>query len=154
MSTTIDHCGNGEKTAVFVVTIDRSQSLEEMIEAGRYDEINEAIRLVNFPWKRKGTKDVELTLVQFERPLAPGEIRKVLEARGYRPAYIEELLALGKEQPELQRTIPIVALGSGRIIRGRRHAAFLGGSESSRALGLAVIYRRWSIYYRFAFVKE
>jgi hypothetical protein len=144
----------GEKTAVFTVTIDRSQSLEEMIEAGRYNEVNSAIRSVNFPWKRKGTKAVDLTLVQFDRPLAPGEIKRLMEGRGYRPAYIEEFLALGKEEPDLQRKIPIVALGSGRIIQGRRRAACLAGSESSRSLGLAVIYRRWSIYYRFAFVRK
>ena len=142
------------KRAVFIVTIDRTQSLEEAIEAGRYDEVNDAVLSVNFPWKRKGIKEVELTLVQFERPMAPGEIKKLMAARGYRSAFIEELLALGKEQPDLQRKIPIVALGSGRIIRRRRHATYLGGSASSRVLGLAVIYRRWSTCYRFAFVNE
>lgn len=144
----------GQRMALFVVSIDQSQSLDELIEAGRYDEINPGIRLVNFPWKRKGTRRVELTLVQFDRLLAPGEIRKLMEGRGYRHAFIEELLALGREQPELQRSIPIVALGSGRIIQGRRHVVCLGGSASSRSLTLAVIYRRWSIYYRFAFVKK
>jgi hypothetical protein len=153
MSATLDRVA-GEKTATFIVTIDRSQSLEEMIEAGRYDEVNEAIRLVNFPWKRKGTKEVELTLIQFDRPFAPGEITKLMKGRRHRAAYIEELLALGREQPNLQRGIPIVALGSGRIIRGRRHAACLSGSESSRALQLAVVYRRWSIYCKFAFVRK
>jgi hypothetical protein len=144
----------GERTAVFCVSIDRSESLNEMIEAGRYDEINEAIRSVNFPWKRKGTVHVEVTLVQFDRGLEAGEIRRIMDARGYRPAFIEHLLALGRDEPDLQRTIPIVALGSGRIIKGRRYAVCLGGSASSRSLGLTVVYRRWSIYYRFAFVKK
>lgn len=145
---------NGERQENFTVTIDRGQSLNESIDSGRYDEVNEAIRLVNFPWKRKGCRKVELMLVQFDRHLAPGEIKKMMSGRGYRPAFIEELLALGREQPDLQREIPIVALGSGRIIRGRRHAVFLGGSAATRVLGLVVIYRRWSIYYRFAFVRK
>lgn len=145
---------NTERRTVLTATIDRSQSLEELIEAGRYDEVDSAIRLVNFPRKRKGKREVELTLVQFARPLAPGEIRKLMEARGYRAAFIEELLALGCEQPDLQRTIPIVALGSGRIIEGRRRATCLSGSQSTRSLQLAAIYRRWSIYYRFAFVRK
>jgi hypothetical protein len=145
---------SGERTAVFYVSIDRSESLNQMIQAGRYDEINEAIRLVNFPWKRKGSVQVEVTLVQLDRAFETGEIRKLMDARGYRPAFIEHLLALGRDEPDLQRTIPIVALGSGRIIKGRRYAACLGGSASSRSLGLAVIYRRWSRYYRFAFVKK
>jgi hypothetical protein len=144
----------GERTAVFCVSIDRSESLNEMIEAGRYDKIDEAIRAVNFPWKRKGTVKVEVTLVQFDRVLEAGEIRKLMDARGYRPAFIEHLLALGRDEPDLQRTIPIVALGSGRIIKSRRYAACLGGSASARSLGLTAIYRRWSRYYRFAFVKK
>jgi hypothetical protein len=125
-----------------------------MIEDSRYDEINEAIRAVNFPWKRKGTVKVEVTLIQFDRALEAGEIRKLMDARGYRPAFIEHLLALGREEPDLQRTIPIVALGSGRIIKGRRYAVCLGGSRSLRSLNLVVIYRRWSRYYRFAFVRK
>jgi hypothetical protein len=146
--------GRGERSAVFVVSVNRWESLGEMIEAGRYDEINEAIRLVNFPWKRKGSKEVELTLIQFDRPLEAGEIKRIMAARGYRPAFIEELLALGRDEPDLQRTIPIVALGSGRIIKGRRYAACLGGSRSLRSLNLVVIYSRWSFYYRFAFIKK
>ena len=145
---------NGERQKTFTVTIDQSQSLNESIDAGRYDEVNEAIRSVNFPWKRKGSRKVELLLVQFDRPLAPGEIRKLMENRGYRPAFIEELLALGREQPDIQRKIPIVALGSGRIIQGRRRATCLGGSQSTRSLQLVVIYRRWSACYRFVFIKE
>jgi hypothetical protein len=144
----------GERQDVFIVTIDRSQSLDKLIVAGRYDEVESAVWLVNFPWKRKGTKEVALTLVQFDRPLAPGEIKKLMGARGYRAAFAEELLTLGKEQPDLQRTIPIVALGSGRIIDGRRRAVCLSGSQSTRSLGLAVIYRKWSIYYRLAFVRK
>jgi hypothetical protein len=144
----------GERQVLFTVTICRGQSIEEMIEAGCYDEVNSEIRLVIFPWKRKGSRKVELTLTQFDLPLAPGKIKRLMASRGYRPAYVEELLALGKEQPEPQRRIPIVALGSGRIARSRRYAVCLGGSESSRSLGLVVIYRRWSIYYRFVFVKK
>lgn len=143
-----------EKTTVFVVTIDQAESFEEMIKAGQYDEVNSAVRSVSFPWKRKGSKKVELTLVQFDRPLAPGEMTRLMEARRYRPAFIEELLALGKEHPDLQRRIPIVALGSGRIIQARRHAACPSGSQSSRCLQLAVIYRRWSTCYRFALVRR
>src|SRR6266446_4765052 len=98
---------NGERQEVFVVTIDCGQSLDEMIKVGGYDEISEAVRLVTFPWKRKGIREVELTLVQFAYPLAPGEAKKLMAGRGYRPAYVEELLALGREQPDLQRRNPI-----------------------------------------------
>jgi hypothetical protein len=78
----------------------------------------------------------------------------LMKKPGYRSATIEELLALGSQHPELQRTIPIVGLGSARVVKNRRYVPCLGGSEASRTLTLAVIYRRWSIYYRFGFVKE
>jgi hypothetical protein len=145
---------NGERTAVFTVPVDHGQTLNEMIAAGRYDEVNDAVRTVSFPIKRRSRKLVEITLIQFERAYASWELITLMEARGYRPAFIEELLALGREQPDLQRRIPIVALGSGRIIQGRRRAVCLGGSESSRHVQLAVIYRKWSIYYRFAFIRK
>ena len=35
-----------------------------------------------------------------------------MQREGFRPARIEELLALGAQHPELQRSFPIVALGS------------------------------------------
>ena len=35
-----------------------------------------------------------------------------MDKRGYRPATIEELLALGESHPALQREFPIIALGS------------------------------------------
>lgn len=145
---------NGERTAVFIVTVDHGQSLEEMIAAGYYDEVDSAVQTVSFPIKRKSRKRVEITLIQFDHHYAGVEAWALMEARGYRPAFIEDLLALGKEYPRLQRKSPIVALGSGRIIQGRRRSVCLGGSESTRTLQLVAIYRRWSIYYRFAFIRK
>lgn len=145
---------NGERQEVFTATVDDGQSLEEMIAAGGYDEVDPVVLSVSFPIKQRCRKMVEITLIQFERAYASWELIALMEARGYRPAFIEELLALGKEQPDLQRRIPIVALGSGRIIQGRRRAVVLGGSASSRHLQLAVIYRKWSIYHRFAFIRK
>ena len=145
---------NGERQEVFTVTVDDGQPLEEMIAAGGYDEVDPVVLSVSFPIKRRCRKLVEITLIQFERAYASWELIALMEARGYRPAFIEELLALGKEQPDLQRRIPIVALGSGRIIQGRRRAVCLGGSASIRHVQLAVIYRKWSMYHRFAFIRK
>jgi hypothetical protein len=39
---------NGERTAVFIVTVDHGQSLEEMIAAGCYDEVDNAVQTVSF----------------------------------------------------------------------------------------------------------
>jgi hypothetical protein len=144
----------GETQAVFNVQVDYSLSLGQMIAAGEYDETNGDINPRNFRLEGAGCRKVELTLVQFSRAMAPLELVTLMERRGYRPATIEELLALGREQPDLQRSIPIVALGSGLRRHDRRYVPCLGGSAFVRSLVLVVIYRRWSNCYRFVFVKK
>jgi hypothetical protein len=138
----------------FDVRVDYSQSLSQMIAIGGYDKVSAEINARNFRLERSGFRPVEMLLVQPYSAVSPLELVAMMKPRRFCPAFIEELLALGKEQPGLQRKIPIVALGSGRIIHGRRHVVCLAGGSASRSLALAVIYRRWSIYYRFAFVRE
>jgi hypothetical protein len=144
----------GERQEVFTVPVDYSQSLGQMIRAGEYDEINSDMNSRNFRLEGAGFREVELTLVQFSRLMAPLELAMLMERRGYRPATIEELLALGKAAGELQKTIPVVALGSGLVRKNRRYVPCLGGTASIRNLTLVVIYRRWSNCYRFLFVKR
>lgn len=144
----------GQQVEFFRVIVDRRTSLKRMIADGRYDEVQPLVRTVPYRRLMGGRKEVEIALVQFQHTFAPSEIKRLMKGHGYRPAYIEELLALGREYPDLQRRIPIAGIGSGRLIHGRRYALVLGGSESSRSATLAVIYRRWSPYYRFAFIKE
>jgi hypothetical protein len=144
----------GETQEVFTVPVDYSQSLEQMIAAGEYNETNGDINPRNFRLEGAGCREVELTLVQFSRAMAPLELVMLMNRRGYRPATIEELLALGKAERDLQRSIPIVALGSGLRRHDRRYVPCVGGSASVRNLTLVVIYRRWSGCYRFAFAKR
>jgi hypothetical protein len=144
-----------DETQIIVNTaVDYSRSLTKMIDDGHYDEVHRDITPRNFRLSARGFRQIELTLVQFKYPVAPLEAVMLMKERGYRPATIEEILALGSQHPELQRSIPIVGLGSARVVENRRYVLCLGGSQSTRELGLAVIYRRWSIYYRFAFVRE
>jgi hypothetical protein len=145
---------SGERRISLTLSVDYSQSLRKMIADGGYDEINGDITPRNFRLQATGFRQIDLILIQFEHPVAPLEAVVLMKKEGYRPATIEEILALGIEHPELQRSIPIVGLGSARVVENRRYVPCLGGSESSRSLGLAVIYRRWSIYYQFAFVRE
>jgi hypothetical protein len=144
----------GQRVAFFRVIVDRRASLERMIADGKYDEVTALVRTMRYQLGLGGRKEVEIALVQFQHTFSPSEIRGILKGHGYRAAYIEELLALGREQPDLQRVTPIAAIGSGRVVQGRRYAPCLGGSQSFRSLGSAVIYRRWSPYYRFVFVRE
>jgi hypothetical protein len=144
----------GELRLAVSVSVDYSRSLTQMIMAGRYDEVHRDITPRNFRLTATGFREIELNLVQFKRPVAPLEAVVLMKAEGYRPATIEELLALGSQYPELQKSVPIGALGSANVIQNRRFVPCLSGSLSHRALTLAIIYRRWSTCYRFAFVKE
>jgi len=145
---------NDQRDTIINVAVDYSRSLRKMIDDGYYDEVHRDITPRNFRLLATGFRQIELTLVQFKHPVAPLEAVMLKRREGYRPATIEEILALGNQHPEMQRRIPIVGLGSARLIGNRRYVPCLGGSEHERTLTLTVIYRRWSTYYRFAFVKE
>jgi hypothetical protein len=138
---------------VVTVAVDYSQSLTRMIADGHYDEVHRDITPRNFRLCSRGFRQIELALVQFKHPIAPLEAAMLMKANGYRPASLEELLTLGSQHPELQRKIPIVALGAPRVVKNRRYFPCLGGSNSYRLLTLAAIYRRWSTSYKFLFVK-
>ena len=145
---------NGERRESFSVAINYSESLRQMIEAGSYDEVSKDISPRNFYLQSVGHRRAELTLVQFGYAMSPFEMIERMKAQGFRPATIEELLAIGREKPDLQRTIPIVALGSSRTHGNSRWFPCLGGNRAKRTLTLAIMYRRWSIYYRFSFVSQ
>jgi hypothetical protein len=145
---------NDERLTTLVVAVDYSQSLNALISDGCYDSVHTEITPRNFRLSATGCWQQEMLLVQFRDSVAPLEAVVRMKEQGYRPAIIEELLALGSQYPDLQRSIPIVALGAARVVENRRYVVCLGGSQSARELGLVVMYRRWSIYYRFAFVKE
>ncbi len=140
-------------TQEFSVTVDYSQTLEEMIAAGHYDWKNSDINQDNFPVRGEGKKEVEVTLVHFNRLVESDEAIREMEAKGYRPATIEELLALGKEQPDLQRSFPIIALVYFGYVNDERRVPCLRKFGSKRHLYLGWFVDRWDDEdCRFAFV--
>jgi hypothetical protein len=143
-----------EKEEVLSVEVDCSQSLHWMISRGKYDRVSAEINPRNFRLTRRGLERTNIVLIQFERYVAPVEIVFLMRKRGLRPATLDELLAIGSQHPELQRARPIAALGSAHVVRNRRYVPCLTGSESERELALAVVYKRWSVYYGFAFVPQ
>jgi hypothetical protein len=78
-----------------------------------------------------------------------------MEKAGYRPARIEELLALGASQPELQKEFPIVALASvWRGPGGDRRVPYLRWDVAGRRLDLSWFEYGWTGDYRFAAVRK
>lgn len=144
----------GQRVEYFRVVVDRRASLDRMIADGGYDRVDPLVRTIPYRRLLGGRKEVEVALVQFQHTFAPSEIKRLMKSHGYSPAYIEELLAIGRDHPELQRRVPIAATGSGVFCNRRRYVPCLGGSKSIRTLDAAVMYRRWCPFYRFAFVKQ
>ncbi len=139
----------------FPVTVDYNLTIEEMVAAGKYDWSNSAISSKHFPSGGKGTSQVQIELVHFNRTMESDEVLRELDKQGLRPATLPELLAFGATYPEKQREFPVVALGSvWRSLDGDRNVAYLCGGDSGRGLHLDWLGVGWRADYRFAAVRK
>lgn len=109
------HRDRAEPADTYKVTVDYNQSLAEMVAAGKYDHVGKLITPEYFPHDRNClTEEVEIYLVCLNRGASrDDEAIAELDRMGFRPATLQELLALGAAYPDLQRRFWIVALGSG-----------------------------------------
>jgi len=97
------------------LVIDYSQNLKQMIIAGHYDWVNGNITESNFPFPKSLKGDellVSAKLFYFDCLISSEDVIAKMDKSSYRPANLTELLALGAEQPYLQKRFPIVALNS------------------------------------------
>lgn len=130
-------------------------SLEEMVEAGKYDYANSNINSGNFPVGEIQSQEEEVYLVHFDRSIGSEEVIRELDKMGLEPADIVQLLAIGEQYPELQRQFPIIALGSvWTRPGGSRYVPELWGGAAYRELGLGWFEGDWNPYYRFAAVRK
>ena len=141
--------------STFPLTLDYSQSLPTMIAAGGYDWVNSDITAEHFPITGEGQIEVEVTLFHFNRSMSSEPVLEELDQAGFRPAKIEELVALGVKERDLQKKFPIVALGSvWRGSDGRRYVPDLDWSGRGRSLGLLWLGDEWVGSCRFAAVRQ
>jgi len=126
-----------------------------MITVGHYDSVNTDIIADHFPVKGEGKKETEVVLFHFGKTTTSGQVISEMEKAGCRPAQIEELLALGASQPDLQKQFPIVALGSvWRDSDGHRDVPYLHWGGVGRDLLLRWFGRGWTEDYRFLAVRK
>jgi len=143
------------KRQVFKVVVDYAKSLEEMIEVGKYDNVNSDITSDHFPVTGTGQKEKEITLFHFNRSIFSNDAIAEMEKAGYHPALVEELLSLGAAYKELQKQFPIVALGSvWRYPDGSRHVPSLFWNGDERRLDLHCFESGWFVDWRFAAVRN
>lgn len=109
------------RSETFPVKVDYTQTLDEMIKAGKYTAKDRTITAENLPHEisGKGTVNVEVVLLQFSRDISSAEVKKEITSRGLEPVKIEHLLAFGAQHPEVQRKFEIAFLGACWIEMGR-----------------------------------
>ena len=120
----------------YPVTIDYTQSLREMIAAGKYDDVGPDITAQRFPLTGEGTVTTTVSLVHFAEPIGSAEASEELEKMCLRPAPLEHLLALHAQHPEVLGELELVALGSSWVQRTVRYIPCLDGWNRQRKLGL------------------
>lgn len=134
----------------YPLTIDHSRPFAEMVAAGGYDHVNEFLTEPSYQVRGSGAVGVEVDLVCLARDASTDEVLRTLESPGSRLGRIEELLALGAAEPDLQRSFPIVALGSvADYPAGYRRIPFLWGSPRVRHLDLRWDEHTWGENIRF-----
>ncbi|MBU2539652.1 hypothetical protein KJ786_00610 [Patescibacteria group bacterium] len=103
---------------IYNLTVDRTKTLAEMIKAGKYDCVNSDITQEHFPVVGSGKEEKEFILFDFKRNISSDDAIAEMSQAGCEPGDIADLLALGSDQPELQRQFPIVALKSSWRVPG------------------------------------
>lgn len=123
----------------YLVSVDRSLTLVQMIEAGGYDDHKDAVESITetrFPVDRSGSLQCEkdLFLVPPSRDgITTTEWKAELEANGWELEQTPELLALGAKHPDLQREHFIIAFGSSwRNPDGDLYSPVLWGDRGER----------------------
>jgi len=157
----------------YKVMVDYSMSLEDMIAAGNYDEVNGTYKMFlagrsirgvdhweNFHPQRekKGMEEVEVFLVHLDEYLWFHLIETELERLGLKSATFVELLALGAAHPELQREFPIVSLASLQTGPGAHHRPTLEKNSFNGERVLDLYFRhhndKWQKDWRFLAVRK
>jgi len=139
------------------LTTDYSKSLYEMIEAGKYDIKNNSIISKNFPIPENFLNLYVIAICKlfyFYENYNSEEMKAEIKKSGYQVANLFEILAFGKIYPNLQRTFPIIGLGT--IWRDPSSSLYVPGltnKQSRRCLDLFTLKGIWPSNCRFLGVK-
>jgi hypothetical protein len=143
----------------FVLNIDYSRPLAEVVAAGNYSYASSNITEENFPTDKgdpevvgnpTGVNVTQAVLVHLDRVVDSDDVLAELERQGLRPGTMFELAYFGEQHPDIQRQFPVVALGSvWTSPSGDRDVGYLWEDDDDRELSLDWYGNRWYAYYRF-----
>lgn len=142
-------------TSAFPVVVDYGRSLKEMVAAGNYGYVHRDIVLENFPVKEKGRKIIEIVLIKFDQKVSSENVIKYMDQKGFRPATLPELLALGEKEENLDllKNGGVVAFGSMYHLSSGYRVAFLDWRFKNRLRTIRAE-RVWEKFYSFAAVRK
>ncbi len=96
----------------YPLQVDYSRSIEDSLRTGHYTWVNYQITSSNFPGGETGRGALSVVLVPFSPRASLDFIVGREAAAGLRPATLKELLSFAATYPDVQRTLPVLALGS------------------------------------------
>jgi hypothetical protein len=103
----------------YPITVDHSRSLADMMASTRPSKrpTPEDVAKVAEKWPIDGSGIEERTtvIVQLPKYATTREAESAIVRRGLRAARLEELLAFGERYPDVQDSVPVVALGSSYV---------------------------------------
>jgi hypothetical protein len=140
----------------YLITVDYSLSLAEMISVCQFDWVNPDIEK-HSSVKQSGKASLKVKIVNpFNQHLVFEKFVAQLDQGGYRQATVPELLAFARQYPEIRREFSIVALGTTWYCHtvGDDVYPALDGTKGQR--GLANCQSVWSMNpnYRWLVVKK
>jgi hypothetical protein len=125
-------------------------TIEEQVLAGNYICFNANIQDKNFTADQPHSADI--VLCECDETMGTDAVLKALDEKDLRPATMSEVLALGSQHPELQRSI--VALGSVWRSSDGSCVGYLSGRSGKRLLLLHLITDHWNHTSYFAAVSK
>jgi hypothetical protein len=117
MALIVSGCMSEEQRAALLrgpypLQVDHSRSVQDLLGAGKYDHVSYQVTAANFPDDETGLEKISVVLVPFSPQASLDYVLHRLAPVGMHPATAKELLAFGEAYPEVQRKLPIMALGS------------------------------------------
>ena len=139
---------------MFTIVVDYARSLEN--SKNEYDDADKDITDDHFPkaeWEC-GKKEQSFALYHFDKSVNPDDVVAEMDKDGMRPATLRELLAFGRNNPELQLQFSIAALGSAwNCVVGGLRVPYLGVNTIGERL-LCLFYRadKWALVWHWRFL--
>lgn len=122
---------------VFTLTVNYGKSLEEMINAGKYDHVDERINWNKFSHQSSGIVELECQIFHFDRAISLEDATAEMKKEGFEPADAAMLCAYGEKFPEMQKGVPVIVFGCAPTLAVHLHHSLkllrLGGGDDGCA---------------------